>query len=117
MTFVFQFMLMLVSLYGLKMSEAGAVPVPLLDPPLDEPPLDEPPLDDEDEVPPPDEEDELLPPHAPPLLPPLLPPLEEPLDEPPPPAHVTGCQSAGTASGVQPGSLVCACVHSHVSPS
>jgi hypothetical protein len=59
MTLVFQFMLMLVSLYGLKMSEAGAVPVlpPELDPPpppelelellLDEPPLDDPLPDDE----------------------------------------------------------------------
>jgi hypothetical protein len=62
MTLVFQFMLMLVSLYGLKMREAGAVPVlPELDPP-----------------PPPELELELE----------LL--LDEPLpdDEPPPPGHV-----------------------------
>jgi hypothetical protein len=56
MTFVFQFMLMLVSLYGLKISEAPAVPVdppPPLDPPLDPPPA---------------------PASEPPLEPPLLPP-------------------------------------------
>jgi hypothetical protein len=57
MTLVFQFMLMLVSLYGLKMSDAGAVPVlPDDEPPpppelelelLDEPPLDDPLPDDE----------------------------------------------------------------------
>jgi hypothetical protein len=77
MTFVFQFMLMLVSLYGLKMSPAGAVPVPPELEPLDEPllePLDEP-LDE-------------------PLLEPLDEPLLEPLDEPlldeplPPPGQV-----------------------------
>jgi len=55
-------MLMLVSLYGLKISDAPAVPV-------DPPPLD-PPLD---------------PPLEPPLLPPLEPPLEPPLL---PPGHV-----------------------------
>jgi hypothetical protein len=67
MTFVFQFMLMLVSLYGLKTRPAGAVPVepPELEP-LDEPPLDEP-LED--------------PPDEPPLELPLLDPL------PLPPGH------------------------------
>jgi hypothetical protein len=58
------------------------------------------------------------------LLPPLLPPPLLPLPLPPPllllllapPAHWTGDQSAGTASGVHPGSLVCACTHAYVEP-
>jgi len=53
---------------------------------------------------------------APPLLLPLLldvPPLLLP---PPPPAQLTGAHSAGTASGVHPGSLVCAWTHEYVVP-
>jgi hypothetical protein len=52
------------------------------------------------------------------LLPPLLlPPLLLPLLLPPPPAQLTGSQSAGTTFGVQVGSLVCAWMHSYVAPS
>jgi hypothetical protein len=37
---------------------------------------------------------------------------DELLDVPPvPPAHVSNCQSAGTTSGVHPGSLVWAWIH------
>jgi hypothetical protein len=105
MTFVFQFMLMLVSLYGLKTRPAGAVPPasgvePLEEPPLDEPleePLDDP-LDDPLEEPlDPPEDDPLedAPPELPLLEPPLLlPPLEPPLLEPllPPPGGVSGVE-------------------------
>jgi hypothetical protein len=53
--------------------------------------------------------DPLLPPLEP-LLVPLLPPLD------PLPEHCTDSQSAGTAAGSQPGSLVCAWMHWYVEP-
>ena len=53
----------------------------------------------------------LVPP--PPELPLAPPPVNPP---PPPPAQVTGAHSAGTALGVQPGSLVCAWTHWNVPP-
>jgi hypothetical protein len=75
MASVFQFMLMLVSLYGLKTRPAGALPVPPLLEPLAPPELD--PL-------------ELEPPELPELV--LPPPLELPELElpelPVPPGHV-----------------------------
>ena len=101
MTLVFQFMLMLVSLYGLNTRPAGALPVepelepldePLDDPLLEEPPelepLDDPLLEEPPELEPLD--DPLLeePPELEPLLDPLgaalpeLPPLDEPVASP-----------------------------------
>ncbi len=70
---------------------------PLLDDPLD----DDPPLDEDDPLPL-DEDDPLpLDEDDPPLL-------DDPLDEAPlPPPHDTEAHSAGTTSGVHPGSLVC----------
>jgi hypothetical protein len=100
MTLVFQFMLMLVSLYGLNTRPAGGFP-PLLEPL--EPPE---PLPELDPLLDPLELELPLPPLPPlPLLLPLL--LELPLLPPlPPPAHWTGPHSAATTSGVHPGSLV-----------
>jgi hypothetical protein len=122
MTFVFQFMLMLVSLYGLNTRPAGALPVePELEPldePLDEPLLDDPPELDPLEDPPPEleplDEPLLEPPQPaePPLEEPLPPPLEEPLPPPGVTAQSAGAQSAGVASGVQLERLVCAWMHS-----
>jgi len=57
---------------------------------------------------------ELLPELPPELLPELDPEL--PPELLPPPEHCTGSHSAGTASGVHPGSLVCACTHEYVVP-
>ncbi len=62
-----------------------------------------------------DEPPLLLPELLPEVLPELL--AVPPLELPPPPAHCTGVHSAGTATGVHPGSLVCACTHSYVAPS
>jgi hypothetical protein len=85
---------------------------PLLEAPLELPELE--PLDD-----PLPELEPLLDPHVDPpplpLLPPplLLPVLLLPL---PPPAHCTGSHSAATTSGLHPGSLVWAWMHSYVVP-
>ena len=83
MTFVFQFMLMLVSLYGLKTRPAGAFPVeppPVLPvDPLEEPLLEEPP----EELPPVDPPPVDPPPVNPPVLPPghVVPPGSHPVPQ------------------------------------
>jgi len=115
--FVFQFMLMLVSLYALKTRPAGALPVvpPPVVAPLEEPLA--PPLDEPLVVP--------LPVVAP-LEEPLAPPLDEPVGpqvvvppllEPPPvptlpEGQLAGAQSAGVESGVHVDWLVCPWMHS-----
>ena len=58
-------------------------------------------------------EEALPPPLVPPALPPVLPPVLPPA---PPLAQLTFDQSAGTTSGVQPGSLVWDWTHLYVVP-